>query len=254
MNALYQVWGVNQDNILRAPLWIQLISGHWGEWVSIAQNLPLLPLAWGLRRWMDGGRKLPWGWYGGRGLAMGIGFALALAAILLLVDGLRMGRPLSRPLLSWEVFIPLVMYGCAALGVEALLRGALAGALAPWRPWVRRAAGALSFAALTSSSWQPVALLNQALMGLLLELGAEKSGGFLAGAMARFGLYAVLYGLLGCQGASSVALYECYPAAHDWLSGGYQGPLGGLLALAMLSALTGWMLYRENQERRRMKR
>lgn len=252
MNSLYQVWGVNQDNILRAPIWIQLISGHWGEWVSIAQNLLLLPLAWVLCRW---NRKegLPWGRSGGKGFVLGAGFALALAALLLLADGLRMGRPLYKPLLSWEVLIPLAMYLCAALGVEALLRGALDGALAAWRPWARRTAGALAFAALTAPSWQSVTLVNQALMGLLLELGAERSGGFLAGAMARFGLYAVLYGLLGCQGASSVALYECYPAGHDWLSGGYQGPLSGGLALMMLAALTGWILYRRKRERWRMR-
>ena len=96
MNSLYQVWGVNQDNILRAPIWIQLISGHWGEWVSIAQNLLLLPLAWVLCRW---NRKegLPWGRSGGKGFVLGAGFALALAALLLLADGLRWQVTSSMP-------------------------------------------------------------------------------------------------------------------------------------------------------------
>lgn len=253
MNALYGVWGVNQDNILRAPAWIRLISGHWGEWSSMAQNLLLIPLAALLCRILGLGR-LRRGRHALKGLALGAGFALALAGALLLMDALRMGRPLSKPLVSWEIFIPLAMYLCAALGMEALLRGALAQALTPWPPWARWGLGAAAFALLTAPAWQPLTLINLALMGLLLAIGAEKAGGYLAGAMARFGLYAMLYAALGCEGGASVALYECYPAGHDLLSGVWQGPLGGLLAtLALLAALGGLGAYYLRKKGRRKK-
>lgn len=240
MNAFFGVWGVTQDNILRAPVWIRLISGHWAEWVTIAQNLALLPLAFSLSR-LWGARRLAKGGLALKGFLLGVASALALAGTLLLIDGLRMGRPMTRPQFTWELLIPLAMYFCAALGTEVLLRGALTQALAPWPLWARSFLGAAAFALLTAPAWNGLALVNLFLLGLLLQFTAEKTGGYLAGALARFGLYTVLYVVLGCAGSASVALYECYPAGHDLLSGAAQGPLGGLLATLAMAVALAWI-------------
>lgn len=235
MNRMFDIWGVTQDNILRAPVWIRLISGYWNEWVCAAQGIA----AWALARLLcraAGGGKLRRGAGAFGGLTAGACAALLLASALWALDALRMGRRLQDAGWSLELLIPVGMYFLTALGSEALLRGALRQSLAPYPEWLTKALGAIAFAALTLPAFDAVTVVNYLLLGLLLEEISRKTDGYLAGAALRFSLSVMLYTILGCKGGAGPALYEMYPAALDLLSGVNLGPMSGLMATGGLIA------------------
>lgn len=241
INFLFGVWGVTAENLPRAHGWIYLIGAHLSEWMIIAGGTALWIVAWLLTR-LTGG-TLDKGQYAGRSIAAGALFGCLLWALLRLTDSVRMGWHFSSPEWNGEILISLAAYFLTACSTEALFRGALHETTRTWPRWAAMTLSAVSFAVFSVSERSVGMVLNLLLIGLLMEYFRQKTHGYLPGAMMRFGAYGVVYGIFGCCGSASCALYESYPAAHDFLSGGNVGPFsGGLLCILLALLGAGFLL------------
>ncbi|MEG0935807.1 MAG: hypothetical protein RSJ41_09470 [Clostridia bacterium] len=249
---LIPLWGVNARNVALAPTWLRLLLAHRAELIGIVQFTLLWPLSLALMRLLRMG-KLAW-----RGLLRGAFAGGAVAALVLgalfLIDALRLGWPLARPRLSFEILIPLAYQFARALGGATLFLGAVPAAFDHYPPIWRAALGGVIFGALGPlgplGAAGPIGI-GAVPSGLMLALNAALVG-FTALSLGRTGcalgytffLSFPLYVLMGANGASSAGLYESYPAAHDLLSGAAQGPMGGLMMALALGALGGALAYK----------
>ena len=241
-NALIRLWGITESNMARAPWLIRQFMRFSGVILTVVQSLILIFLS-GLPvlKRLSGVGEAPLHKYAAkswlRGAAWGAGSLLALWALLLLGDNMRLGHSLLKP--SWSADIP-------ALALTSLFFAA--GGLA-WGIGFSfeafRHKMPLSFAVLLGSALlvpillnstkiDAVLLVNLLLCGALLCLSAEKEGDW----SWAFGFLAALWlmerAVLGFPGYSA-ALYETYPVNGYWLNGGESGLWHGIgLSAVML--------------------
>lgn len=245
--ALFDAWGLTQDNLLRAPIWAQQIvfwhTNFCYALAYIASGMVGLLLA---RRWNPSHhsfhRRLCLG-AAGFGLAMGAGLTCAA----LLLDSMRLEAPLSEPSLS-----PLLI-GAAAVAVlgkassEVLTRRLIFDAVR--RRGLAYAVSSLAAALLTARWTNPVSIVNALLMGLagcaLYERGGWISSAALTSAWTLW--TSLIFGFPSVA-SSFGSVYALYHVSEAWMTGGNLGPDCGLwMTFALLIFLA--LLFRKELRR-----
>lgn len=238
----FEVWGVNYENIARAPLWLSLLYVNYGTICASLQNIVLLPLSMILLR-VFARERLPFGRGAARGAIAGAALALAIFAILRATDLARPGYSYVSPRFSLSALVSVFATACAALGGEAFFRGVLLELSKPFGRVPGTILSVLAFALLTANLRAPILMLNTALIGLLCCLLYQKTGGIAAGFCFRFAYLTILFPILGFEGGAGFALYETYARVLPLIGGGALGPLNGLLATALLIPLNLWLFW-----------
>lgn len=240
--ALFRAWGVNAENVARAPGWARLIYAWHGSAVTLAVNAAVIALSLGLRRlWRKDrpareARKpalLAW--------LAGTGFAVLSAALFLAADSLRALWPLSRPNLT-PGLLPLWLLSLSGVAAEALFtRRLLYDGLRPrWgSAWALAVSTAAFFFIGGGHTGDALSALNVLLLGLLCGL-----------VYARFGLWAAVglrWGwsfanafLLGF-GGGGWSVYRLYGVSETLLTGGDAGLICGLWTTLALAAGIVWL-------------
>lgn len=220
---LFAAWGLDAETAGRAPLWAALLYSFHGTLITLLTSGLLMLIC---RRAL---KARPEGLQGIRPVKLwlaGMGLALLSAGIFLLTDSLRSLWPLSSPRLTMGLPVVWMASLVSILAEEWLIRGVLDRTLREgWgRVWALVGV-TLAFVVMNGLTSSVQALINMALMGLLLGLIYERHG--LGGTVAfRWGFGTSTAFLLG-QGGGSSAVYRLYGVSENWLTGGDRGLMYG---------------------------
>ncbi len=244
--ALFRAWGVDLTTAGIAPWWARWLFIWHGSLVSVVYYLLTLALCrWLWKLWgMDEGGRRP----DMRGLIRsaltGAGLALAVLALCLAPDSVRLQWPLSAPRLSWRL-IPLCAVSLlGALAEECFTKRVLMdGVTARWGlPWGCAVACVVFFLINVSYTGSWTAAVNVLLLGLACCLLYREKGIWTAAGF-RWG-WSVVNVFLSGFGGGDVAVYRLYGVSEDLLTGGDAGPANGLWTALMLAIVVGALLIR----------
>ena len=239
-------WGVTAGNLPLAPGWIKAIVYGFGAisaflelvWVYFAGKLLLKARGKGPFSPMKGSIL-----QGFKGLFAGAGLAVLCAAILLLADGVRMGRPLTMPRFAAGTLPYFLALLFSAAAGEWFFRGVLQAGIG--EKWPQIALISVLFALFfgLNERFSALNLLNLGLFSALLCLLFAKTHSLWACVLMRAGYLWLAQGVLGLGGAPG--LYELYFASRAYLSGGFSGPMAGLVMTALLLSGIAWILRKD---------
>ncbi|MDO4546547.1 MAG: hypothetical protein Q4D04_00465 [Clostridia bacterium] len=238
ISHMYGVWGVTARNISRAPQWLIILVGNYQLIRETAQALALLVPAYLLAK-AFGIPKIHWGRKSALGLILGVLTGIATVGALLASDSMR----LNPSYMNFDVSIAfsILMYAANALSLSYLFAGIMPEVLSGkrfncdiWLP-------AIICAILTAPEYAPAAVINVAIIAAASVFMVKALSGTGAACLFRFGLYWVLFVVMGCPGGAG-GVFECYPAHLDCLSGEYSGPVGGFMLTVALAAVTVYLI------------
>lgn len=234
--AMMDVWGVNGENIVRAPSAVQFLYRWSNVIVQLLQSGALIASALLLRR-MANERCSEKTEIKGILFGAGIGAAcmLFLWCMLMLLGSVRLGWRIIRPAFSVNTFALLLTTAAAALAEGIFLYGVLYGSMKRrLNGW-----GALGIAAalrvLMQGVFSPMAMINNALTALIgcLLTDKKRMGAAIAFRFAWSYLEQAVFGFAG----HAAALYETYPVNLYWLNGGNSGIVCGAMTTLVLIAV-----------------
>ena len=237
--ALFRAWGVDDGIIHLAPAWARAVYVWHGSFATLTfAAVTLLLVRWLRRLWGLEARfaEAPKGrlW---RSALLGAAAAIAVAALCLLPDSVRLQWPLSAPRLTWRLPILAALSLAAAFAEEAFTKRVLYDGLSGrWKGiWVTAVVCAVFWLANGGYAGGVVGALNVLLLGwmgcmLYARFGLWASVGF------RWGWSLVNVFLLGFGGGET-AVYRLYGVSEGLLTGGDAGPMFGLWATMTLAGL-----------------
>lgn len=250
--ALFEAWGIDVTSVQRAPVWAQALYRWHGSLATIAFAALILALARRLRPlWKLEGPLIPGSQARLWGAALaGVCMAVAIAALCLLPDSMRLEWPLTAPRFTGALPVLLAVSLLSALGEAAFLKRVLFDGLrGRWN-------GIWTTAVVCMAFWLTgggpaggvVAAVNVLLLGLVccllyIRYGFWTSVGFRWG----WGLANVF--LLGFGGGDA-AVYRLYGVSEALLTGGDAGPMHGLwTTMALIGVVLGLTFIRKGLSR-----
>lgn len=248
--ALFDVWGVHADTVQRAPAWAGALYVWHGPLCSLAYAALLAILARGVRRlWGLGGTRprfapkalLLWA-------MIGTAVAVAVAALCLVPDSMRLAWPLSHPRWRWAMPVLCLVSLAEAAGEGAFLLWGLWDGLSGRVKalWATVAVCVCFMLTNVGSGVGPVGILNALLLGWVGVLLYRRCG-FWTAVGLRWGWNAAVTLLLGFGGGEN-ALYRLYHVSEGLLTGGDAGIMQGLWATLTLCAIAAVIaFYRKNE-------
>ena len=242
---LFGAWGIHADNVWRAPMWAQMIYRWHGSAVNTVTSVALLGLAALMRRWWPEWTRTSKGSSGRRGVCYapaGLFAAIAVAALCLIPDSMRLRWPLKTPNVTVELPVLMAISLLRVLAEETFLKGVLYDGIRAYRRrgWATAVVCAVFF--LFGGGWSGniICGINVLLLGALGCVLYE-SGGLWSAVAYRWGWSTGTVFLMGFGGGNA-AVYRLYSLSEAILTGGDSGPMCGLwatLALAVTLMIQG---------------
>ena len=249
--ALFRAWGIDAESAARAPRWAAAVYRWHGSAVTVIVCGALLMLSAVLRRlWLGRtGRAV----FNGKALATaaltGLCAALAVAALCLIPDSMRLQWPLAAPRVTWALPALCAVSLLAALAEEAFLKRVLFDGLRErWGAiWAAGITCALFFVSNGGYAGNVACGINVLLLGgVCCALYARR--GLWAAAGFRWGWSVGTVFLMGFGGAEA-AVYRLYGVSEAWLTGGDAGPVYGLWATLLLAGILFWTLWKMKKKK-----
>ena len=249
--VLFDAWGLTNDNLAAAPLWVQRIVYAHTDFCYAAACLA----STGIGLWIMHGKtdenvlKTKYGrWKNvliGAGIGLAIGGGITLLAFVL--DSVRMEWPISEPHFSLNALVALGVIAIGRISHEALCRRLI---YAPLKASGRALAIAVSSAttAILIGEWSVCGVLSGLLLGAVCCALYDR-GGLLAGAAMQTAWTAwctLLFGFPGMN-ANAVPVYRLYYVSDAWLTGGNGSALGGAWCALLLAIACAALYRRETQ-------
>lgn len=234
--ALFQAWGVDASNVYRAPAWARAVFLWHGSLTTLAfAALALLLAGWLRKLWRLEGtlfkppsRRLLWA------TLAGVLAALAVAALSLLPDSMRLEWPLTAPRLTWTLPVMAVVSLISAVAEETFTKRVLYEGLRGrwnglWTGVVVCAVLWLTNGGLTAGIIGTVNALLLGCLGCVLyaQHGIWTAVGF------RWGWSLANVFFLGFGGGDA-SFYRLYGVSEALLTGGDAGPMHGLWTTLLL--------------------
>ncbi|MBQ8089043.1 MAG: hypothetical protein IJ234_11600 [Clostridia bacterium] len=240
LRVCFDTWGVTASNFVYAPAWARLLWVYGGVLSEAVGLIVGICLATHIARrfiaYVPKERRSAW-------TLTGAGFALAIVALALSIDSMRLERPLAEPVFNLDL-LPGLLYIAARMIWIVLLCQRIAYGLWADRGhyiWARMGSAVL-FAAIYGGGWVPMRLFGALIMGISLSRLYERYG-IRCVMLALFGWEAVTRALFSWGTERFASLYTLYPVSDAWLCGGMQGAIAGVAAWLLWGAVA-LVLYR----------
>ena len=236
---MMDVWGITENNVMRAPAAVRLLYRWSGVIGQLMRNTVLAASGILLCRLTNTDLKNAeekkgrfWG-----PAALGAAGVTGLWCLLMLTGSVRLGWRITKPVFSVNTFALLLTNLSAAAAEGIFLYGAVYGSMKKRLPvWAARGVVAGIAALMIAPTGVGAAVLvNILLMSVALCLLTDAYGVL---PMAGFGfawnyLCQAVFGFAG----ASAALYETYPVNLYWLNGGNSGVMYGAAVTLILTAI-----------------
>lgn len=245
--ALFDAWGLTNDNLADAPLWAQRIVYSHTAFCYAATYLASTGMSlWITRSKTDRSllitNRSRWK-YTLIGIAIGLAMGGGLTLTACVADSMRMEWPLNEPRLRLNTLITLGVLALGKFSHEALCRRLV---YAPLKKSGRTIAIALSSAATTVliGEWSACGVLSGLLLGMICCALYDRGGLCASAAMQTVwtAWCTLLFGFPGMN-ASVVPVYRLYHVSDGWLTGGNASVFSGAWSALMLAAVCA-VLYR----------
>lgn len=220
---LFDAWGLTSDNLAYVPMFArQIVYWHTDFTYILAYAACILVSALVAKNWSKpaaNDARLA-----GIGALAGFGSGALLSTAALLVDSMRLERPLGEISLSPALISGLIVVLLGCICGEMLSKRLIFDPVRQrYGRWVAYAATAIVaiFADLT-----PMGALNGILMALIGCVFYER-GGMLASAALRAGWMIWTNLVFAWPGSGSASMYRMYTVSEIWLTGGNAGAEAG---------------------------
>lgn len=239
---LFEAWGLTEANLSYAPGWAQYVVARHGDFAAALMYClsTLFFLTAGKK--LNGKTAPEKDLHGAFGALAGLGIGVLLTVLALIPDSVRLERPLGEPLLYPAQLIAFALLALGWINMEAVSkRFAFDCAKSRCGRWQAYAVGTAAGMLLSGnwSSW--TGILNTVLLSLLTCVLYERGGlrasvGF---GIARNAWCMLVFRFPGLT-TSAEPVYSLYHVSDAWLTGGGNGPVGGLwMTVCCLGILIG---------------
>lgn len=238
--ALFNAWGLTNDNLALAPNWARrIVYSHTDFCYAMAYLISSGAGLWIARRNEKASCSLKAIWIAaGIGLAMSAGLTLIAFAL----DSVRLERPLGEPHFSVQALIALFLIAIGKFSHEVLCRRLIYAQLR-----ARKAITVLISSAATAiliGEWTVCGTISGILLGMAACALYERGGLIASTAMQTVwtAWCALLFGFPGMN-VNANPVYAVYHVSDAWLTGGNGSVLGGAWC-ALVLAIACILLYR----------
>ena len=222
--ALFDAWGLTNDNLALAPNWARrIVYSHTDFCYAAAYLVSTGAGLWIARRNEKARRSLKAIW-----IAMGIGLAMSagLTLIAFAMDSVRLERPLGEPHFSVQALIAFFLIAVGKFSHEVLCRRLSA------------------VTAILIGEWTVCGAISGILVGMVACALYERGGLIASAAMQTVwtAWCALVFGFPGMN-VNANPVYAVYHVSDAWLTGGNGSVLGGAWC-ALVAAIACIILYR----------
>lgn len=238
--ALFDAWGLTNDNLALAPNWARrIVYSHTDFCYAAAYLVSSGAGLWIARRNEKARCSLKAIW-----IATGIGLAMSagLTLIAFAMDSVRLERPLGEPHFSVQALIAFFLIAIGKFSHEVLCRRLIYAQLC-----ARKASAVLVSSAVTAiliGEWTVCGAISGILVGMVACALYERGGLIASAAMQTVwtAWCALVFGFPGMN-VNANPVYTVYHVSDAWLTGGNGSVLGGAWC-AFVAAIACIMLYR----------
>ncbi|MBE5772750.1 MAG: CPBP family intramembrane metalloprotease [Clostridiales bacterium] len=241
---LFSAWNVNAGNVHRAPGWAQTVYAWHGSFVTVVVCLVTAFAALCLRKLWIGTAKIRASFREGFVPALvGAGIAVVSAIIFVIADSMRMEWPLSKPHISWGLFVmlpvTLLTTACEELFTKCVVFDGIAARLK--KSWAFMLSAFVFFLFNGGYAGTVTSGVNVLLMGFVCCALYDVRGLWAASLFRGMWSYAsVFLAGFGTSGAAQ-SVYALYGVSENWLTGGDGGMIYGLWMTVILAGMLAWL-------------
>lgn len=238
--ALFDAWGLTNDNLALAPNWARrIVYSHTDFCYAAAYLVSSGAGLWIARRNEKARRSLKAIW-----IAMGVGLAMSagLTLIAFAMDSVRLERPLGEPHFSVQTLIAFFLIAIGKFSHEVLCRRLIYAQLRAWKASAVLVSSAVT--AILIGEWTVCGAISGILVGMVACALYERGGLIASAAMQTVwtAWCALVFGFPGMN-VNANPVYAVYHVSDAWLTGGNGSVLGGAWC-ALVAAIACIILYR----------